>query len=171
MFLLIAMGCAPEVSGVSSFEPGVYTGLFELELVADFGLWKSDPEVCREPMTVVVDPDHDVAPIRSRLVCTTPSLGANDLDLKGYISDFPLIYGELASTDRSSSWEGMFTAEDEFHGELIGEDEFAGVRITYTGWFVVCLDAEELEPGTGDASDSASVSDPAVLDGARSPLR
>jgi hypothetical protein len=130
-----------------TFSPGVYTGTFQLEMNASFGLWESATEQCESDFMVIVEPDHDVAPIRGRVYCETPTLGGNILDIKGDLSSFPEIYGELSSSTRADSWGGWFIDEECLFAEVSGSIEQNGVTVDYAGDFSACLDVEALPPG------------------------
>ncbi len=130
-----------------TFSPGVYTGTFQLELNASFGLWESETEQCESDLTVIIEPGHTVAPIRGRVYCETPTLGGNLLDIQGDLVNFPEIDGELFSNTRADSWEGWFIDEECLVAEVFGSIEQNGVTVDYSGDFSACLDLEALPPG------------------------
>lgn len=147
--LLVLLACGPPaVDGPDDFIAGIYTGTFTLELNASFGPWESATEQCTDDLLLVVEREHDVAPIRGRVYCETPSLGGHLLNIKGNFDTFPDLSGELNSTERTDLWQGRFLTEDRFYVELTGSVEQNGVKVEYTGNFLVCLDPEAERPGT-----------------------
>ena len=151
MLLSLLLGCAePTAPAPTDFTPGVYTGAFTLEFIASFGPWESASERCSADLVLMIEPDHDVAPIRGRVYCETESLGVHRLDIQGTLEDFPEITGDLTSTERTDHWSGRFLDETRLAGELFGAVEQNGVTVEYTGTFMVCLDPDELPPGISE---------------------
>lgn len=154
LFILALSGCAPALEAPpSDFSPGVYTGWFSLDLTAQFGLWESETEGCSSELTLIIEPDHDVAPIRGRVYCETATLSGELLDIQGELSDFPLVSGHLSSAERSNEWEGMFINEERLYAELSGSVEQNGVTVEYVGSFSACLDPAAERPGVSAPSD------------------
>lgn len=145
---LLACGELPDNRDApEQFDAGVYTGSFQLELTATFGLWESATERCESDLLLIVEPDHIVAPIRGRVYCETPTLGGNLLDIQGDLTSFPDLYGELSSSSRADAWEGWFVDEQCLFAEVTGSVEQNGVNVDYIGDFSACFDPDTLPPG------------------------
>ncbi len=145
---LLACGELPDDRDApTDFTSGVYTGSFQLELTATFGLWESATEQCESDLMLIVEPGHSVAPIRGRVYCETPTLGGNLLDIQGDLASFPDLYGELSSSARADAWEGWFVDEQCLFAEVTGSVEQNGVSVDYIGDFSACFDPDALPPG------------------------
>ena len=148
--MIFLFGCSPPPEApLTEFTPGIYTGWFSLELNAQFGLWESATEGCTSELTLVIEPDHDVAPIRGRVFCETATLSGEVLDIQGDLADFPTVSGQLNSSERSNAWEGAFLNEERLYAELSGSVEQNGVTVDFVGSFSACLDLEAEHPGGG----------------------
>ena len=155
LYFFLLSGCAPSPEApLTEFTPGIYTGWFSLELNAQFGLWESATESCDSELTLVIEPEHDVAPIRGRVFCETPTLSGELLDIQGDLSGFPTVSGQLRSSERSDDWEGSFLNEERLYAELSGSVEQNGVTVDYVGSFSACLDLEAEHPGGGSPPDT-----------------
>lgn len=148
---MLLLGCADPTADVpTDLTPGVYTGPFSLDLTASFGLWESEPEGCTADLTLVIDPEHESAPIRGRVFCETPSLGVHLLDIRGELTGFPEVTGDLTTPERSDRWTGLFLDETLLAADLTGAVEQSGVTVAYTGTFLVRLDPHATSPGSAE---------------------
>jgi hypothetical protein len=154
LYIILLAGCSPSPEAQPTvFTPGVYTGWFSLELTAQFGLWESATEGCTSELTLIIEPDHDIAPIRGRVYCETATLSGELLDIQGDLSAFPLVNGQLSSAERSDAWEGVFLNEERLYAELSGSAEQNGVTVDYVGSFSACLDPDAERPGVSEPPD------------------
>ncbi len=161
-FLALSACAGPQADAPETFTPGVYTGWFRMELTARLGPWQSETEGCDTGLLLIVQPDHEVAPIRGRVYCETPTLGGHLLDISGDLSPFPELLGALSSATRDDVWQGRFINEEHLFAELSGSVEQNGVTVDYTGAFSACLDPDAAPPGEPSPSGLMLFEEPAV---------
>ena len=68
-------------------------------------------------------------------------IGELSIEMTGTVLELPLIEGtvnaEVDGEDLEMDWNGGFTAENAFFGELEGRTEVEGFTVVFTGWFEV----------------------------------
>lgn len=68
-------------------------------------------------------------------------IGVLSIEMTGAVLELPLIDGtvsaEVDGEDLEMDWNGGFTAENAFFGELEGRTEVEGFNVVFSGWFEV----------------------------------